>query len=223
MLLGLIIPFVIYVIIEPDGFTDFFAGILNIDLERPETQPIDGDPSRFNPFASYESVAAFAGNGAQLTEITAQYVRADGTMDLNADYTPAPNTTYEFVREIPRPADAPPIGVAGTTDGAWYEIVTIRVYEPGQRRRVTRTSSSGNSTYFYTNEGMERTVSTPTTNIDPVLSPPSCAISRLWETAIARGAPADAVAIVDYDEDGYTFNITGVMVLRFNQECTLRG
>jgi hypothetical protein len=37
--------------------------------------------------------------------------------------------------------------------------------------------------------------------------------------AIAEGAPEDAVALIDYDEDGYTFNIPDVVYLRFGMDC----
>jgi hypothetical protein len=189
----------------------------------PESRAISGDASRYDPWLALEEVTAFAGEGAQLAAIRAYYVRSDGTLDLTATYTPAPHVEFEFLREVPRPADAPPIGAGGSTAGPWYEPITIEAYRPGAVRHVTSTGGGISTSYNYTNLGMIKDVADPTSNLfDEIIALPTCRFTRLWETALAEGAPAEAVAIIDYDEDGYTFNISGVMVLRFNADCTLK-
>lgn len=51
--------------------------------------------------------------------------------------------------------------------------------------------------------------------------PPACAFARLWDAAIAQGAPKDAVAQIRYDARGYTFNIPGIFNRRFSADCTV--
>lgn len=205
------------------GFGNLVATVSSA-VQPPESRPITGDASRFDPMAGLKDAQAFAGKDAQLATISATYVRSDGTMDLTATYSPAPNTEYTFLREIPRPADAPPVGVAGSTDGQWYEPITIEAFKPGQRRHVTTTSGGVRASFTYVNEGMLKQVEEPTTRpFDEVAPAPACAFTDLWETAIDEGAPEDAVAIIEYDVEGYTFNISGTMVLRFDHDCNLEA
>lgn len=188
----------------------------------PTTEPISGDPAFYNPIAAFDEAAAFAGEDVQLVSVDAYYVRSDGTMDLTATYTPAPNTSYEFVREIPRPDDAPPPGVSGnTTNGPWYQPIRIRVSQPGQYRQFTSRGSDGNISVQYVNEGMERSIGQPTTNIDTILPPPTCNFATMWEYALGAGASSEAVAVIRYDEAGYRFSISGELTLQFNPQCQL--
>jgi hypothetical protein len=202
-------------------FSQLFASITGITP--PESVEIAGDASRFDPLEGLEQAQALAGEDAQLAAISAYYVRVDGTMDLHADYTPRPYTDYEFLRPIPRPDDAPPVGVGGSTNGQWYEPITVKAYEPGQRRRVTRTGGGISTSYDYVNKGLLKEVSDPTTTPfeDPV-ELPQCTFVELWEVALTKDAPRDAVAIIEYDVDGYTFNISGVVYLRFDHDCKLQ-
>lgn len=189
----------------------------------PETQPIKGDATHFDPLVALKDAKAFAGSGAQLTSIVATYIRSDGTMDLTATYKPAPNTEYKFITEVPRPADAPPVGAGGTKGGKWYEPITIEVYEPGQARHVTSIGGGINTSYTYVNQGMEKQVDDPTTNpSENTIADPTCAFTDLWKVALQKDAPADAVAVITYDSDGYEFNIVGTMVIRFDNDCKPR-
>lgn len=189
-------------------------------VQPPETQAITGDASNFDPLESLAQAQAMAGEDAKLATIDATYVRADGTMDLTATYSPAPRTEYTFLREIERPADAPPVGVAGSTAGPWYEPITIEAYRPGQQRRVTSTGGAVNTSFTYTNEGMTKQVEDPTTNpFDEIAPEPTCDFVDLWKAAIKEGAPEEAVAIIQYDAEGYTFNIVGTIVVRFDHDC----
>jgi hypothetical protein len=203
------------------GIGDVMATVSSA-MQPPESRPVSGDASRFDPLDSLADAQAFAGEGAQLATISASYVRADGTMDLTATYSPSPYTEYTFLREIPRPDDAPPIGVAGSTAGQWYEPITIEASRPGQTRRVTTTSGGVSTSFTYVNEGLLKEVDEPTTTpFDDIAPEPTCVFTDLWKTAIREGAPEEAVAIIDYDSEGYTFNIVGTLVLRFDHDCNL--
>lgn len=198
-------------------------GDLINDLGGVDTTEIQGDPRTYDPFAALPAVQAYAGDEVELVEVEVRLVRADGTLDLKAGYTPQPEVTYTFVAEVARPDDAPPPGAGGANAGPWYETVEVRAYEPGQRRRRTTMGGGTNTIVNYTNKGMERTVSEPVSGLVDVLSPPACAISDLFAVAIASGAPADAVANVTYSTAGYEFSITGVGVnLEFGHDCSLR-
>jgi hypothetical protein len=61
------------------GFDNLLGEVL-----APEMRAVPGDATRFDPLAALDEAQALAGEGAQLASLTAQYVRADGTMDLNA-------------------------------------------------------------------------------------------------------------------------------------------
>jgi hypothetical protein len=188
----------------------------------PETKPVSGDPSHFDPLAGLADAQAFAGSDAELVSIVASYVRSDGTMDLTATYKPAPNTEYKFLREVPKPADAPPVGAGGTKGGKWYQPITIDVYEPGQTRHVTSIGGGISTEYNYTNQGMEKNLEDPTTNpSDEIISAPTCSFADFWKEALKKDAPSDAVAVIEYNSDGYEFNIVGTLVLRFDQDCNL--
>jgi len=195
------------------------GGFLN-EISGVDTRDLPGDARAFDPFAALPEVQAYAGEGALLVEIDMSLVRADGTMDLKAEYSPKPYTEYTFVREVPRPANAPPPGAGGANTGPWYETIEIRAYEPGQRRRRTTMSSGGNSTVTYTNKGMERDVREPRSGEVVTIPAPRCDIADMFAVAIRLGAPADAVANVTYDAGGYELRIPGVLgPERFGRLC----
>jgi hypothetical protein len=205
------------------GFGNMIATVSSA-IQPPETQAIVGDPAQFDPLEGLAQAQKFAGADAKLATITATYIRADGTMDLTATYSPAPRTAYEFLREIPRPTDAPPVGVAGSSSGPWYEPISVEAYRPGQVSRVTSSGGSVSTQYTYTNEGMLKKVEEPTTNpFDEIAPEPECQFVDLWETAIKEGAPEEAVAIIEYNADGYSFVISGTdgISLDFDMDCKL--
>jgi hypothetical protein len=192
-----------------------------------ETKPVPGSsPATFDPIAAYAEVAKFAGEGVQLISINASQVRSNGTTDLTATYSPAPRVTYEFVKEVPRPANAPPVGAGGTSAGPWYQKITIEAFQPGQSRRVSQSQGGMRFTYTYVNEGMTRDVADPTTNVSGFTKPldlPTCAFSELWRTALEQDAPSDAVAKIEYTDDGYSFRISGARIsLDFDTDCKLK-
>ncbi len=204
--------FALYYIIIP-----FFAtGGGNAD-----TRPVPGDAALFDPVASYASVLEYAGTGAELVSMEAFYVRSDGTLELTASYSPPPSVDYNFVRKLDKaPANAPPVGAGGSNTDPWYEPIEIRLFQPGQWRHV----SSGGTSYTYVNQGMERDKDDPENGLsDPIVPAPVCSLAELWTAALAKDAPADAVAIIKYDADGYTFRISGLSVnLEFGMDCKQR-
>jgi hypothetical protein len=209
----------IWAAFDPTGnpVSDLFGIGSDID-----TRELPGDARAFDPFAAFPAVQDYAGEGVQLIEIDVSLVRADGTLDLEAPYTPKPDVTYTFAREVPRPSDAAPPGAGGANTGPWYEEIEVRAYDPGQRRQVTRTTGNRRETFRYTNKGMERTVAAPVAGERAFVPAPACSIAAMFAAALERGAPADAVARVTYDAEGYRFTISGFAIaLQFDHSCAL--
>lgn len=183
-----------------------------------ETQPLpesSSDPTKFDPLVALGEIRAWAGSDALLAEINARYVRADGTLDLNAQYgSSQAGVEYVFFRPIERPEDAPPPGAPGAGVGQWYEQITIDVFRPGQMRQITSTGGSVSVRTQVINQGMTRRVGEPTTQLFPYddgfVGTPDCAFSLLWERMIERGAPADGIANIEYNAEGYGFIISNV-------------
>lgn len=183
------------------------------------TRALQGDPSAFDPIAQFSEMQAFAGADAQLVAFDAQYVRMDGTLDLTADYNA--NVDAEFLRQVARPDNAPPPGVDGSGTGPWSVRISILAFEPGQGRSVTQLGGASNR-YIYTNEGMSRDEDEPSIHDDAILKPPRCPFRDLWKVALEQGAPADAVATIRYNENGYDFDISGMGInLNFTPDCQL--
>jgi hypothetical protein len=194
--------------------TPFFeTGGGNVD-----TREVPGNAASFDPVAALPGVADYAGTGAQLLSINAYYVRSDGTMDLTVD-TYHPYVEYNFVREVPAPADAPPVGAGGSFSGKWYEPVEIKASKPGQWFHV----DAGSSEYDYMNKGMERETSRPTSSQQSIVPTPKCTFARLWQTAMqVKEVPKSAVATIEYNYDGYDFRIGDLSIwMKFDMDCRL--
>ncbi len=206
----------ILAIIAPNILSGLMGGIFGFSV--PQTRPVMGDAANFDFSAAWGDIQAFAGADARLLEFRAQGIRSDGTLDLTANYTP--RVDLKFAREVPRPADAPPLG-AGGGPGPYYEPIEIEIYKPGTRRSVSSTSNGVRTTYQYVNDGMVRRTSTVTTSLGGTFIPaPECTFAELWQTALRQGAPAEAVAVIEYDERGYTFRIKDINFVRnFDTGC----
>lgn len=177
-----------------------------------ETYPIQGDPSRFDPFASIAHIRSKVGEKAILLEVRASFVRSDGTLDLKAKYRPAPDANYDFRTPVAEePKDAPPVGAGRKPGDIWVQNVSVRVYEPGQHRSVSRISGSTRSSYSYVNEGMDIDRNSPQMgSLSDGLPDPKLTLKEMWDFAISKGADKDAVSRISYDDDGYEFFITGL-------------
>ena len=208
----------------PNMLSNLVGGIAGVQTL--QTRAVPGTASSFDPISSFEAAREFAGPDAQFISLRASNVRSDGTLDLTATYSPAPRVDYKFAREIPRPADAPPVGAGGTGTGPWYEPVTVEAYRPGQRRQITTQSGGSRVTFQHVNEGLTRSVSAASTSLDgKLVDAPQCAFKNLWQTALEANSKAqkDAVAIISFDSDGYDFVISGLGVsLHFDMDCRLK-
>lgn len=184
-----------------------------------QTWFLPGDASHFDPVAAYPRIQQHAGEGSLLISIEARYVRSDGTLDLYASYRPT--VEYQFVRDAQPPSDAPPLGAGGATGSQkWYEPIQVDVYQPGQFRDVT----TGSSEYQFVNLGMDRDASSVTSTLPGEIIPtPACSFTDLWQLALKRGTPADAVATIRYDSDGYSFDISSTSFeFKFDNDCKLQ-
>lgn len=193
-----------------------------IEEEVEMTTSFSGDPTAFDPVERLSEVQAHAGPDTRLTEIEARLVKSDGTLDLMADYSPAPRVEYTFYHVL----DTPPPNVAPTGATQWYEQVTVDAYEPGQRRFVSSMGGDINMEYIYYNQGLDKEVGSPTSSkpSQEFVEPPTCHFSDLWATAIQEGASPEYVADITYDDDGYEFRIRDAQIrLNFNTNCQLES
>lgn len=183
-------------------------------------KPVPGDPHRFDPVASLTAVAAFAGPDSQLVGFEARFVRSDGTMDLTADYNP--EVKYSFQRIIQASDKNKPLG-AGGGPGPRYVPVTVQVWKPGRIMFHHRIGGGVSSKWNEMERGMRREEGSE--QVMPVGKPVTlrCSLEKLWQTAIQKGAPSDAVAAIRYDADwGYRFSIADTDVrLSFDDNCLL--
>lgn len=209
----------ILAVAAPNVLSGLMGGALGVPM--PQTRAIVGDASLFDPFAAYSQAVAMVGDDAQLVSIQVSQVRADGTQDLNATYSPAPDTTYKFIRKIAPPANAPPVGAGGNNGAQWYEPVSVRAYKPGSRSHTTRIGGGVSFSYDFVNEGLTATISSATTSMnDTFIDPPTCSIADFWKAGIDAGFPADAVATVEYNAQGYSFYISGTKNrMTFDKSC----
>lgn len=165
--------------------------------------PVPGDARRFDPIASFAQIKTHAGEGAVFTGLYARYVRSDGTVELGASYEPY--VTYSFYHELATPPpDAPPLGAGGGAE--WYLPVNV----------LLRTPEMG----FL---GMRRSELTAVSEApDEPAADPTCSFAALWGIALERDAPASAVAVITYDQNGYNFWIDDTDIrLNFTPDCSL--
>jgi hypothetical protein len=214
-----IIAGILLIIVGCFGITTYVSSVLT-----EETWYVPGNASHFDPVQVYPDVQAYAGEGAQLLKMEAYYVRSDGTLDLNADYSPSPSVTYRFFRPSTREAEnKAPLGVPGAASnpsGQAYEPVIVKLSRPYQMYNVR--SSSGE--YSYMNFGMDRDVGVPASgNPGTLLEAPACSFADLWAMAIdVAEAPPEAVAVIIYDQSGYLFEIYNTNIdLQFGMDCQL--
>jgi hypothetical protein len=212
------------------GSGDFMEGINQLisqvteGLAAPYSEPVVGDAANFSPMDGLAQATRLAGEGAQFAEFDFTGVRSDGTMDLT-DTSLNASAEYVFLRPVPQPADAPPVGSPGNTGGPWFEPIRLRAYQPGQFR-TRRTSGGGVSTSIqYINQGMEMQIDEPTTSPFEEIAPvPTCSLADLWAEAISDfDAPADGVANISYEEGQYEFRMSTGVNITFTDGCKVLG
>ena len=227
--LALIVPVVLFIIIGVvtvffvqnidnigAGIAEQFLGEEADNLQ--QTTAFTGDPAAFDVLAMLPEAQAYAGEGAQLTEIDSYFVSSDGTQNFAADYEPPARTSYTFIKTVPPPENAPPTGV-----DEYYQKITVEALNPGETRHITSRGGSINLEYWVTNKGFIRSAATPSARAPgEIVDTPSCNFEQIWQKAIGAGVSSEAAANITYDEDGYRFTIptTGVW-LEFDQKCTI--
>lgn len=188
--------------------------------------PPGSDPSAYDPIASYDEVMRYAAEGGDpvnLVRIEAYYVRSDGTMELTANYSPSPRVEYRFEREVAPPPDAPPLGVGSSSDNRWFETITVRLRKPGNWYTTTRIGGGVSTEFTWMDRGMSKDISSPSRSSSVAVPAPRCMFSQLWAEALRREAPRAAVATISYDQNGYSFRISGTGIsLEFTPECALK-
>src|SRR5258708_31770528 len=178
------------------------------------TRPIPGDVAKYDPIASYPQIVQFAGGNPKLLSIDMKFVKADGTLDLTADY--GAEVYYYFAHVLDRsPTNASPLGAGGNPGGTYAEAITVHLVKPGMR------NYRRDNYYDYAISSLTLSASPLTQTI---LDPPSCPLKQLWDAAIKHDAPANSVAHIEYGDYGYTFSIEGTQIhLEFDPNCQLKS
>lgn len=174
-----------------------------------------GDESKFDPIAAFPYAKELAGHNLQFLDMTARYVRPDGTLDLTAEY--GPEVVYEWMG--PAVQNDRPMGAGGETGSV--TIVSVRATNFGFEE--TGTAPNGGH-YADLNMGLRRRQRVVGMSDSYVpTKPPTCKLSSLWTAAVKAGAPKDAVAVITYDHEGYEFRIDGTgLNLKFGADCAPR-
>lgn len=172
------------------------------------------DVEHFDPNQSLEAARRFAGPSAELMGFEARFVRADGTLDLTADYHPS--LSYEFVRPNATEESAP-LGT-GKNNRA-FEVIEIDVHQP---RWVHVKRIGGGCSGTFHDLGMERDVRFDgRASFERRTSPPACTLAEVWEQARkAKEIPDGTVAVIEFSGAGYEFEILDLDVeLWFTPDC----
>ncbi len=180
------------------------------------TEVPPGDLNAYDPIASLADVAVFAGEDAKLLRMNIKHVRRDGTMDLEADYSPIAD--YDFVVPTERPESAPPSGA----DSQWWIPVGVKVGNPGKTARTFSVDGGGVQDYQYVNKGMVReALPAKTARYNEFVPMPYCTLKEMWDVAVEKGAAEEAVATIVYDKDDISFRIQEAgFWIKFNTDCT---
>ena len=164
----------------------------------PGTAAIPGDEKAFDVIANFSKIAAHAGQDAKLIELEVQYVPTSGLLDLTQQYKP--NVKTKFVAKA---SQADVDGQGPRAPGSGFKLGDLINVE------VDVQVPSRTSEWTERNLGMERTSGSLYSSSDDYVEAPKCAFGQLWKDAIAKGAPTDVVAIIEYDKAGYKFKANG--------------
>ncbi|MEO5927335.1 MAG: hypothetical protein ABIO72_01400 [Patescibacteria group bacterium] len=184
--------------------------------------PVPGNVRAFDPIGSYGEVEKFAGEGLRFKSLEADNVSSDGTMDFGASYDSPPHLTYTFLKSIPTPKDAGPVGAGGSPTGKWMRTVEVNLGKVGRYGEVSYESSHSMDTDF-NSRGMDLDEGYPQSDPGEAAIPvPACSFADMWKVAIQKGAPASAVADITYDNYGYEFDLSESDIeLYFTNNCKL--
>lgn len=167
-----------------------------------------GDARNYDPIANFDAVYDHVGRDRIFTCMDVRYVRADGTLDLWANYDP--EVSYQFVKTT-LPVNAVPVGAGGNLEGVQYNMARVVL-------------NSQNDGMNLINLIMDVDYWTSTTGDYKAAPPPTCPLRQLWSVALEKGAPELAVATIYYTADGYHFSIRDTdFTFRFDTECELKS
>jgi hypothetical protein len=179
------------------------------------TDFVPGDKTRFDPVAQLPDVASFACAGCKLVELSADGVASTGTVDLSAAYEP--RVEYEFEGAPVSTNDAANAAVPiGARDNEVMHY-NVSVAGPGM-------NGSGSHVGYanFISFGMDRDEFPRTHNDGSSAVALPCSFKRLWERAMAKGAPEEAVARIKYSRRGYELVINGTdHRYEFDADCEL--
>lgn len=167
------------------------------------------DESSYDPIASFPEAEALADareDGLEFVHLSARFVRSDGTMDLTADYAPTALYQWSGANDGSRPLGA---------GGEKQLLRTVRATDFGFELAATL---PGGEKYYDFNLGLRRS---DAVGAGAAPAPkPTCGFAKLWKEAIARGADANAVAVINYGAAGYHFQIDGTpFQMSFGNDC----
>ncbi len=182
-------------------------------------ESIPGDLTRFDPVARAPAMRGRVGAGYALQRLQAFGVRLDGTVNMKEERF-EPKVDYSFVRAEGPPADQPPLGAGGSIAREWHRDAHVDVSRPGGHETWQNGSQHGGVIL----RGVLKSEGSPSPGAaSHIAGDPRCPLSKLWDLARTAGAPADAVAAVDYDDTGYELTIQGTQVrVRLDADCAPR-
>ena len=185
-----------------------------------DTVDVPGPVRRFDPLAALSRVTAYAsreGHPASLVMFKAIHVRSDGTIDLEASYHRETPVTYRFIRTSAAVPDLN-VPIGARTPVQPFVEVRVEVQKP-EDHDVQCSGGRGRCTWRHL--GMDKHVFGR--DKDESAPIPECGLAALWREARQNGAPADAVATIEYDKSGFSFQIPNTKVaLRFDRGCRLQ-
>lgn len=178
------------------------------------TQMLLADDERaFRPIDNLPYARTLAGPGLHFAGFEAKFVKSDGTVDLAADY--GGEVSYDFAG-TPEAVSNRPVGAGGGTQKVRH--VFVRATQLGWKQ--TGTGPRGEK-YYDLNLGMRRREIER--DFYPFLAPsepPTCSLAALWKSAMEKGAPHNAVAVIDYKQGVYDFEIEGTEFrFKFDAKC----
>jgi hypothetical protein len=196
----------------------FWFGFLLAGCGMKNTKTPPGDLERFDPITTFGQVAAYAGTQPELVSLSALHVGSDGLLNLKATYRP--QVRYNFIAgasavDVEDQGNQAPGYAFGLGDRLRIDVGVHDSYHLGG-------TCSGRSCGG-THRGMGRHVGGKANVPRPKpIPPPTCSFARLWKTALAHGVPANLVANIDYDSDGYDLRVVPEAYwAKFDTSCTL--
>lgn len=187
------------------------------------TDDIPGDKNAFDPITAIPEVSAFAGDNAVLMSLVASLIKADGTIDIDAEYKP--RVQYIFINKLAPEKEENvdsdvPMGVTQTAKNTSEkaEYIKVIIKKPYKEERQKMDEADRSVVYrTFIHGGMERIILRvylfseykELYQIAQAASKP-LSFRTIWQKAIDLGAPSDnVVALISYDyKEGYTFEIS---------------